>query len=341
MGQRKEKAISIVHEFLQSGVDLPFSTEIGPKLLTLSSKSVEDIDIDKFVQLVQVDPGLATKVLTLANSVYFSGATKIVSLRRAIVQVGLEEAVNFIHAVFYRKTLPKFPELRGFFSDKDYWSHSWACASACKMMGHPVVGTNILPGELYIAGLLHGIGKLILAIHRPIEFLQCLQNSKDFQQPLPEAQLDILGTTDADIACELLKAWQLPENICMAIQAYYTPEEAKEEFREFAGLVQYAYFIANTSGVGNMRDEFCFDINSTWIAVSAESPLSDDTVRTEFTDKIYAAIKRKSSLLQNFGGESAAVDSEDKADTNVGKTRKSKQKGLLERFFAWVSNILR
>jgi HD-like signal output (HDOD) protein len=339
MEKRREKAIAIVHDFLQSGVDLPFSTEIGPQLLALSSKSVDDIDIDKFVQLVQVDPGLATKVLRLANSVYFSGVSKIASLRRAIVQVGLEEAVSFIHVVFYRKTLPKFPELKGFFSDKDYWSHSWACASACRMLGHPVVGTQILPGELYIAGLLHGIGKLILAIHRPIEFLQCLQNSIDFQQPLPESQLDVFGTTDADIACELLKAWQLPENICMAIKYYYSPEEADKEYREFAGLVQYAYFLANTSGVGNMRDEFCFDISTTWIATSQQSPLADEKVRNGLTEKIYSGLKKKSSLLQNFGGGAAAESTEDKAEENVGRTIRSKPGGW-QRFWAWMSKCL-
>jgi HD-like signal output (HDOD) protein len=340
MEKRKEKAVAIVHDFLQSGVDLPFSTEIGPQLLALSSKSVDDIDIDKFVQLVQVDPGLAAKVLRLANSVYFSGASKIVSLRRAIVQVGLEEAVSFIHVVFYRKTLPKFPELKGFFSDKDYWSHSWACASASKMLGHPVVGTKVLPGELYIAGLLHGIGKLILAIHRPIEFLQCLQNSIDFQQPLPESQLDVFGTTDTDIACEILKAWQLPESICMAIKYYYSPEEAEKEHREFAGLVQYAYFLANTSGIGNMRDEFCFDSSTTWIATSQESPLADEKVRNSLTEKIYTGLKNKSSNMQNFGGGPAAESVEDNAEDTMGRATRSKPGGW-RRFWAWISKGFR
>jgi len=223
MDIREEKAIVITHEFLQSGGDLPFSTEVGSQLLSMSSLPLQQIDVDKFVKLIQLDPGLAANVLQVANSVYFSGAGKIVSLRRAIVQIGLEEAINFVHVVFYRKSLPKVPKIKGYLSDKDYWNHSWACAIACKSLGHPAIGTKLLPGELYIAGLLHGIGKMILAIHRPIDFLQCLEDSVDFQQPLAETQLDIFGTTDADIATELLKVWQLPNNVSMAIKYYQRP----------------------------------------------------------------------------------------------------------------------
>ncbi len=339
MDTRKEKAISITHEFLQSGVDLPFSTEVGPQLLSLSSKPVEEIDIDKLVKLIQMDPGLATKVLQLANSVYFSGLSKIISLRRAIVQIGLEEAINFIHVVFYRNSLPKFPSIEDFFSDKDYWSHSWACAVASKMLGHPTVGAKVLPGELYIAGLLHGIGKLILAIHRPEEFLQCLQNSKDFQQPLPEAQLDILGTTDADIACELLKAWQLPDNICMAIKYLQNPHEAEDEYREFAGLIQFAYYIANTSGIGNIKDEFCFDVKQTWICQESNSPLADESMQEGFVQRIYAVLDSKQASLATFGGESKTENSIDEPVQNYSKKPVAK-KGWFTRFGDWLKALL-
>ncbi|MFT5728959.1 MAG: HD-like signal output (HDOD) protein [Desulforhopalus sp.] len=302
---RKERAIAIIHEFLQSGGDLPFSAEVRPQLLSISSDPVETIDVEKFVNLIQLDPGLATNVLQLANSVYFSSATKIVSLRRAIVQIGLEEAINFIQVVLFRSSLPKFPEIAGGFSDKDYWSHSWACAIACKSLGHPTIGTNLLPGELYIAGLLHGIGKLVLAIHRPNEFLQCLENSVEFQLTMAESQLDIFGTTDADIACELLKVWQLPDNVSIAIKYFQNPAEAEKEHQEFAGLLQLAYFIANTSGVGNINDEYCYNVNETWISQQVTSPLYDKKLRERFIKNIYIVLEKKQTSLEAIGGEEA------------------------------------
>jgi HD-like signal output (HDOD) protein len=334
-----EKAVAIVHDFLKSGVELPFSTEVGPQVLALSSASVDEVDLEKFVKLVQVDPGLATKVLRLANSVYFAGLTKIVNLKRAIVQIGLEEAVGFIQVVYYRKTLPKFPEFRGYFADKDFWSHSWACANACKMLGHPAVGTTVLPGELYIAGLLHGVGKLVLALHRPIEFLKSLQNASEFSQPLYQAQLDVLGTTDAEIACELLKAWQMPENVCMAIRYYANPEQAEPEYRDFAALVQYAYFLANTSGIGNMKDEFCFDLETTWAATAEESPFPSQEIRLDLTRQIQASLRKKSGTIAAIGSEPLAGEEEEPQKV-VAKRVKPRESGL-QLFFSWLGSLFR
>ncbi len=335
MDTRKEKAIAITHDFLQSGGDLPFSTEVGSQLFSMSNQPVEKIDVDKFVKLIQLDPGLTTNVLQLANSVYFSGAAKIVSLRRAIVQIGMEEAINFLHVVFYRNSLPEFPEIKGFFSNKDYWSHSWACAIACKSLGHPTIGTKLLPGELYIAGLLHGIGKLILATHRPNEFLQCLRNSVDFQQPLPEAQLDIFGTTDADIAYELLKVWQLPDNIPMAIKYCQRPGEAEKEHREFAGLLQLAYFIANTSGIGNIKDEFCFDVNETWISKQPSSPLFDVKLRDGFVQNIYSVLEKKQTSMEAIGGEEAGAAPEIPDDQSYRTKKEVVKRSWLSRLGRW------
>lgn len=338
MDKKLDNAAVIAHEFLQSGVGLPFSSDIGPRLLSLSSQPIDEIDIDKLVQLIQLDPGLTTKVLQLANSVYFAGIQKIVSLRRAIIQIGLEEAINFIHAVYYKNSLPRFPKIRGF-SDKDYWSHSWACAVANKMLGHPSVGTRVLPGELYITGLLHGLGKLVLAIHRPEEFLQCLQISNEFQQPLPDSEQDILGTTDADIACELLKTWQLPLNICNAIKYFRAPEEAEKQYREIAGLTQLAYYIANTSGIGNTMDEFCYDVKQTWITNEQGYPLSDEAVQESIVQEIYSTLERKSTSLAAFGGEEPVAKTVTPQQQEIQK-RKGKQ-GVFDRLMSWLQSLLR
>lgn len=330
---RKERAIAIVHDFLQSGGDLPFSAEVRGQLLAISSDPVETIDVDKFVNLVQLDPGLATNVLQLANSVYFSTAAKIVSLRRAIVQIGLEEAINFIQVVLYRSSLPKFPEITGGFSDRDYWNHSWACALACKSLGHPAIGIKLLPGELYIAGLLHGIGKLVLAIHRPYEFLQCLENSVEFQLTMPESQLDIFGTTDADIACELLKVWQLPDNVSMAIKYFQYPGEAEKEYQEFAGLLQLAYVIANTSGIGNISDEYNYDVNETWISQQVYSPLYDKKLRESFIKNIYMVLEKKQTSLE--GMDSEKVDAPPKERDEQNYEKKVVKKSWCNCFLQW------
>ncbi len=339
MGSVNDRATSIASAFLKSGVNLPPLPAAGSQLLALSHQPLDEIDIGQFTKLVETDPGLTAKILQLSNSAFFGTLNKIVSLRQAIVHIGLEEAIHSIYWLFYRKTLPKFPAMEGF-SDQDYWAHSWACALANKMLGHPELRSGALPGELYIAGLLHGIGKLILAIHRPEDFLLCLQVSRDFNQPLSDAQKDVFGTTDSYIASEILTTWQFPENICMAVKFYQSPEDADEQYREFAGLTQFAYYLANTSGIGNINDAFCYNLQETWIVREGTSPLSEESTQQAFCKEIYAALEKKAKTISTLGGapekDTASPPSYHQDEKRVKKQPvRPKKSG----FFAWFRSL--
>jgi HD-like signal output (HDOD) protein len=170
----------------------------------------------------ETDPCLVASFLQLANSVYFGSVQKISRIRRAVMQVGLEESISAVSLHFFQTPFPKFSQLEGF-SGKDYWAHSWACATANRMLERPDLSTSCLPGELYIAGFLQGVGKLSLALQQPNEFLFCLQTSRDYNQLLSEAEIDQFGTTNSSIAYEILEFWQFPKDICMVVKHYQGP----------------------------------------------------------------------------------------------------------------------
>ncbi len=338
MNEENDKAASIAHTILKSGINLPPLPAAGAQLLALSQMDLADIDIGKFTKLVETDPGLTAKILQLSNSVYFGSLNKIGSLRQAIVHVGLDEAINSAFWIIYRDTLPQFPALEGF-SDKDYWAHSWACGFANKMLGHPKLKSGILPGELYLSGLLHGIGKLILAIHRPEDFLKCLHVAREFRQPLANAQRDILGTTDSYIASEILEFWHFPENICMAVKHYQEPEEADEKYRVHAGLTQFAYFLANTSGVGNINDEFCYDLSETWISKEGSSPLALETTQSAFSKEIYTALQTKAKAI--IAVEEVSEENQENTGHKNLSHQPQKHSTLPQKagFFAWLRSL--
>ncbi len=337
MKDENDRASLIAEEILKSGVNLPPLPAAGAQLMVLSQQPLEAIDIGQFTKLVETDPGLTAKFLQLSNSAYFSTLKRIISLRQAIVHIGLEEAIHTAYWLLYRNSLPKFPALEGF-SDHDYWSHSWACGVSNKMLGHPELGTGILPGELYISGLLHGIGKLILAIHKPKDFLQCLHISREFSQALADAQRDILGTTDSHIASKILENWKFPENICMAVKHYQAPDNADEKHRLHAGLTQFAYYLANTSGIGNINDEFCYDLSETWIVREGCSPLTQKETRDAFSKKIYTTLQKKAQAFATFDENSMAVNEKKvPQESQLPKTKKQKQTTFPgEGLFAWL-----
>jgi len=339
MKEQRDPASAIAKEVLHSGKNLPVLPESGPQLLEMAQKPIDSIDVAKLSKLIEADPAMVAKILRLANSAYYGTLNRISNLRQAIMHIGLEETINTVCYLFYKNALPEFPKITGF-SDKGYWAHSWACATANKMLGHPRLQTNPLPGELYIAGLLHGIGKLFLALKRPDEFLSSIEASQETGIPLFQSELEIIGTTDGHIAHEVLSQWRIPEDICLAVKHYQNPAEAEEKKREIAALTQYAYFIANASGVGEVGDPHSTDLHSTWISEDGTTPLSQQKTKETYVEEIFATLREKSQTIFAMDSEEDesgdAPSDEEKSPLPATNTIPGK-KGFLQ----WLLSLFR
>lgn len=289
-------AKDITFDILNSDIKVPPMPTNGSKLMSMAQEPLKNIDISEFCKLIEPDPGLFSMVLQLANSPFYRGVDEVVSLRSAITRIGLEEAINSVNLYFLQRFLPNLSELHGF-SAKDYWAFSWACAMAGRRLGHPNLTTNTLPGELYITGLLHGIGKLILAIHHSKKFFMCIEKARTHELPLHTVFFDELGTTDNMIAAKLMTAWNLPSRICNAVEFYQDPGAAPKEYREIAGLTQLAYKIAAISQIGSNGDGILMDIESTWILGQADSPLARKEFQQGIVKEILTTLGKKSESI--------------------------------------------
>ena len=79
---------SMALKILQSNVQLPPFPPIGSQLFAMNTQPHDEIDTDRFIRLVETGPSLATRLLQLANSSYFSPVQKIFSIRQAVMQIG-------------------------------------------------------------------------------------------------------------------------------------------------------------------------------------------------------------------------------------------------------------
>jgi len=293
-----EKTIgdSISLEILTSSIKLPPLPINGAKLLKMAQQPIDKIDVASFAKLVEVDPGLFASVLQLANSPYYSGVEKIISLRSAIARIGLQETINSICLYFFQKNLPQFTDIEGF-SSKEHWAYSWACATANRRLGHPNLEMSILPGELYIAGLLHGMGKLLIAIHHPNKFSECIKKAGDLKLPLYKIEQDVFGTTDAFVASKIMEAWHLPANICAAVAFYQMPESAPDQYRDIAGLTQLAYYITAASKIGTSGDGDLIDLSSLYIFQQSNLQISKKEIREKLIQEILQSLEKKSESM--------------------------------------------
>lgn len=334
-----DSASEIAKEILHSGENLPVLPESGPQLLAMAQKPIDSIEVPQLSKLIDADPAMVAKILRLANSAYYGTINRISNLRQAIIHIGLEETINTVCYLFYKNALPKFPKIEGF-SDRDYWAHSWACATANKMLGHPRLQTNSVPGDLYVAGLLHGIGKLFLALRRPDDFLVAIRTSQETGTPLFQQQMEVIGTTDGHVAYEVLSQWRLPDIICYAVKHYSNPGEAPEEFREIASLTQFAYFIANGSKVGDVGDHYSVNLQDTWVVKEADTPLSWEKTHQTYVQDIYSTIIEKSQTIFDMDNDSEVVENDDVEEDEeyISVARRNQQK---QGFFSWLLSFFR
>lgn len=329
-------ANAIVLEILNSGLKLPPLPGAGARLLEFTQQPMGKIDVASFAGIIETDPGLLSRVLQLANSPYYGSVNKIISLRKAITRIGLDETINSVCLYFFQKMIPEIPSVEGF-SAKECWAHSWACAIANRRLGHPNLRMDVMPGELYIAGLLHGIGKLILAIHSPCEFARCIHKAKKFQLPLHEVEEEIFGTTDGLLAAKVIEMWGLPESICAAVGFYNCPQSAPEDYMKISALTQFAYCIAGISGVGNSWDGIPLDINSTWVSQRHELALNEEKARQEVIGEIITALEKKAESVTGLPPKKRAISSENLTSVCAGGTCKdsSLKKGFLARILGF------
>ena len=286
----KTIAFSIAQEILTTSVKIPTIPDNGRKIIEMVRTPKDAIDIPEFVRLLESDPGLFTRILQLANSPYYREVEKITSLRAAITRIGLVEIVNSVSLHFFQKLLPEFPDISGF-SYSDFWTHSWACAVACRRLGHPNLDMGALPGDLYLTGMLQGIGKLLLAIHFPDDFLTCIERARESAQPLSVVERHVFGTTDSLIASRVLAAWNMPPGICEGVAFSQMPELAPPEHVILAGLTQFGCGIAALSGIGQSGDGMTGKLEETYFGKNPNLKIGQPEIQDKLVREILASVE--------------------------------------------------
>lgn len=185
-------------------------------------------------QLVEQDSALAAKVLQLANSSFVSRGQAVADLQQAIVRTGVQtlRALTLLVEVF------ELPALTA--SDRRALQRH---ALLTARLAAALVGGRGDVSELaYSAGLLHDIGKLALAVQRPVLFEACWrQAGAGFAYD--EAEQVVLPPGHAPLGAYLLGLWGLPDPIVDAVMQHHDPMVAGPRDVTFA--LQLANHLAN------------------------------------------------------------------------------------------------
>ncbi len=128
--------------------------------------------------------------------------------------------------------------------------------------------------EAYVAGLLHDVGGLVLDQYLPrvLEQVQAVAREKGL--PASEAETLVLRMDHGEIGAHLLRRWNLPESIVVAVEFHHQPENAPSEGRTLAQAVHLSDFVCTCLGLGDGGDGFTKGFSeSAWhdLGLSVES----------------------------------------------------------------------
>ena len=202
-------------------------------------------------EIVRDDPGLTTRLLRLVNSAFYGFPSKIETISRALVIVGVRQLRDLALATSIMSLFKGIPEQ--LVSMESFWRHSIACGVAAKILATYRRDTNV--ERFFVAGMVHDIGRLIINTKVPDQARQALLRCKFKRELLYMAEREVIGFDHAAVGGALLKAWNLPASLEEVVVYHHNPSEARRFPLETA-VIHVANIIAHVMQFGSSGERF-------------------------------------------------------------------------------------
>ena len=195
----------------------PFPATVSKTLELLNKK---DVSIDSVADSIKFDPSLTSNILRLCNSSYFSLKRTISNINEALVYVGLSQLRKMLMMTgtkfFYDKKQEGYEAARG-----ELWKHSLSVSIISEIINKKIKTSET--DSVFVAGLLHDIGKLVLSefvIEEAGKIEEMVENDKI---SFLEAEGKLFSTNHAELGGRILKMWNFDPSIVSAVSKHHTP----------------------------------------------------------------------------------------------------------------------
>lgn len=169
------------------------------------------------------DTSLTARLLKMVNSSFYGYEARVETVSRAVTVIGLRELRGLVIAASAIEMFSAVPEES--LNKVRFWRHSLYCGVIARLLAEQC---NVLHSErLFVAGLLHDIGKLIIAQRLPDKTKEILEEVQLSQRAELEIEKEILGFTHAEVGCELMTTWNMPETLINSVSHHHAPQAAE------------------------------------------------------------------------------------------------------------------
>jgi HD-like signal output (HDOD) protein len=204
---------------------LPSVPKVYSRLVELLNNpecTIEDIGI-----IVSQDAAMSTQVLKLVNSAFYGFDRKISHPSEAALFLGIDTIKSMVLGThLFQPALDRLPPG---FSVPRLWGRSSACADAARMIAQALGGDRQSINDAYVAGLLHDIGKLLLAANLPDEFGQAAVRAREERISIMTAERAVFGADHAEVGGYYLGLLGLPLPVIDAVTFHHNPSAAADQ----------------------------------------------------------------------------------------------------------------
>jgi putative nucleotidyltransferase with HDIG domain len=202
-------------------------------------------------RIITEDQVLTARLLKLVNSSFYGVPQRIATVTGAIVLVGFDAIRNLLLTTSVFDLFPS-RTAKGRRLQEALWDHSLGCAIGAKAIGEALRHERL--EELFVAGLLHDIGKIVEMARLQHEFEQIMARAREGRMMIAAAETEILGCTHTEIGRLLLDRWKLPAKLINIIAFHHAPLAAGG-FALETSIVHLADILARALQLGSGGDD--------------------------------------------------------------------------------------
>lgn len=201
--------------------------------------------------IIAKDQALSARVLKLVNSAFYGFSERISSISHAIVILGFNTIKNVALTASVFEMFGKMDEGSEF--DKEgFWVHSIAVAGVSKTIASHL---RLTTGEdIFIAGLLHDIGKIILDQFAHDDYVKVIQAVNERNILIMDAEMDVLDISHSQVGIHLATQWKLPPALVQMVGLHHKPELASD-LAKATFCVHFADILVRAMGIGSGGDK--------------------------------------------------------------------------------------
>ena len=235
----QEDILSLIHDGISLST-LPIIVMQINEAIRNPNSSTRDI-----ASVISRDTSLSARLLKIVNSAFYGYPSKIDTLSRAVLVIGTKQICTLamgLKIISFFKSIPS--ELIDMGS---FLRHSVACGIVARILASHKNIQNV--ERLFVGGLLHDIGRLILYNHAPAHAKLNLTKARRTNQLLFKVEREAMQCDHTRVGGYLLKKWKLPVSLEDMVAYHHCPMKSKDPLE--SSVVHIADMVANALEMGS------------------------------------------------------------------------------------------